>query len=126
MTEYWVSQAKHWCEYCRIFIGGSKQSIAFHENGKKHKEIVAMSLKDMRKRGRERRMEKDDMDKEMAKIERAAMKDFVAQDLAGFGHRRSPAAATAQQQGRAEHARNHGGARRARRAAKGLPLRATR
>ena len=52
MTEYWVSQAKHWCEYCRIYIGGSKQSIAFHENGKKHKEIVELSLKDMRQRAR--------------------------------------------------------------------------
>ena len=55
MTEYWVSQAKHWCEYCRIYIGGSKQSIAFHEAGKKHKEIVELSLNDMRMRGREKR-----------------------------------------------------------------------
>ena len=83
-AQYWVSQAKHWCEYCRIFIGGSKQSIAFHENGKKHKEIVALALKDMRIRGRERRIEKDDMAKEMQKIERAAMKDYLAQDASGM------------------------------------------
>ena len=55
-----------------LFIGGGKQSIAFHENGKKHKEIVALSLKDMRMRGRERRIEKAEMDKEMQKLERAA------------------------------------------------------
>ena len=35
MTEYWVSQARHWCEYCKIYINGSKSSIAFHEQGRK-------------------------------------------------------------------------------------------
>lgn len=81
MTEYWVSQAKHWCEYCRIYINGNKQSIAFHENGRKHKEIVEASLKDMRRRGRERRQENSDLEKELAKIERSAMKDYMAQDV---------------------------------------------
>jgi hypothetical protein len=83
MTTYWVSQAKHWCEYCRIFIGGSQQSIAFHENGKKHKEIVELSLKDMRKRGREKRIDREEEAKEMAKLERAAMKDYLAHDAPG-------------------------------------------
>ena len=73
-TEYWVSQARHWCEYCRIFINGSKASIAFHENGRKHKEIVELTLRDMRKRGRERRGDQAEIDKEMARIEREAMK----------------------------------------------------
>ena len=84
MTEYWVSQAKHWCEYCRIYIGGSKQSIAFHEAGKKHKEIVELSLKDMRMRGREKRKQDGDFKREMEKIERNAMKDYMAQDVAGM------------------------------------------
>ena len=79
-TEYWVSQARHWCEYCRIFIGGSKQSIAFHENGKKHKEIVALSLKDMRRRGRERKKEQSELERELAQIERAANKEYMAKD----------------------------------------------
>ena len=83
MTEFWVSQAKHWCEYCRIYIGGSKQSIAFHEAGKKHKEIVALSLKDMRMRGRERRQADSELSRELAKIERNAMKDYMAQDAPG-------------------------------------------
>lgn len=82
MTEYWVSQAKHWCEYCRIYIAGNKSSIAFHENGKKHKEIVDLSLRDMRKRGRERRIEESEVQKEIAKIERNAMKDYMHHDVA--------------------------------------------
>ena len=82
MTEYWVSQARHWCEYCRIYIAGNKSSIAFHENGKKHKEIVELSLRDMRMRGRERRIEQSDLQKEMDKIERNALKDYMHHDVA--------------------------------------------
>ena len=74
MTEYWVSQARHWCEYCKIYINGSKSSIAFHEQGRKHKEIVELFLKDMRKRNRERKIERQDLDRELAKIERDAAK----------------------------------------------------
>ena len=40
MTEFWKSGARHWCTYCKIFINGTKPSIAYHESGKKHKEIV--------------------------------------------------------------------------------------
>ena len=82
MTEYWVSQARHWCEYCRIYIAGNKSSIAFHENGKKHKEIVELSLRDMRMRGRERRIEQSDLQKELDKIERNALKDYMHHDVA--------------------------------------------
>uniref|UniRef100_A0A7S4C0A3 WW domain-containing protein n=1 Tax=Chrysotila carterae TaxID=13221 RepID=A0A7S4C0A3_CHRCT len=80
MTEYWVSQARHWCEYCKIYISGSKPSIAFHENGRKHKEAVDFFLKEMRKRGRERRQDQQELDKELSKIERQAMKQFLRDD----------------------------------------------
>ena len=77
-----MSQAKHWCEYCRIYIAGNKSSIAFHENGKKHKEIVELALRDMRKRGREKRNEDSEVQKELKKIEREALKDYMHHDLA--------------------------------------------
>ena len=80
MTEYWVSQARHWCEYCKIFINGSKASIAFHENGKKHKETVEYFMRDMRKRGRERRAEEAELSKEMQKIERDALRQHLRED----------------------------------------------
>ena len=83
MTEYWVSQARHWCEFCRIWTAGNKSSIAFHESGKKHKEMVELSLREMRKRGRERKVEQNELERELAKIERSAMRDHIQQDLAG-------------------------------------------
>ncbi|CAI7771548.1 unnamed protein product [Closterium sp. NIES-53] len=44
MTEYWVSQGQHWCEYCRIFLANNAASIRMHEGGTKHKEAVAAKL----------------------------------------------------------------------------------
>ena len=82
MTEFWVSEARHWCEFCRCWTAGNKSSIGFHENGKRHKEAVEQALKDMRKRGRERRVEESDLEKELAKIEKSAMKDYVKHDIA--------------------------------------------
>lgn len=78
-----MSQSRHWCEYCRIYINGTKQTIAYHENGRKHKEIVETFLRDMRKRGRERRIENDATAKELAKIEREAMKQYQREDIMG-------------------------------------------
>ena len=83
MTEYWVSQARHWCEFCRIWTAGNKSSIAFHESGKKHKEAVELSLREMRKRGRERKVEQNELERELAKIERSAMRDYIQHDRAG-------------------------------------------
>jgi WW domain-binding protein 4 len=78
-----VSQAKHWCEYCKIFISGSKPSIAFHDNGRKHKEIVELFMRDMRQRGRERRADEKDLNREMEKIEQEAMKQYLKEDARG-------------------------------------------
>ena len=50
-----------------------------------------MSLKDMRMRGRERRQEQSEMDREMQKIERAAMKSFLTQDAEGLARPKPPA-----------------------------------
>ena len=77
MTEYWVSQARHWCEYRCVYIAANKQSIAAHEGGK-HKETLS-ALRDMRKRGRERRIERETQ-KELERVERTAMKEYMAQD----------------------------------------------
>lgn len=43
MTEFWVSQANKWCEYCRCWLKDSAQSWAVHERGAKHQENVARS-----------------------------------------------------------------------------------
>ena len=80
MTEFWKSGARHWCTYCKIFINGTKPSIAYHESGKKHKEIVELYLKEMRVRAREKGQDKKELEGELAKIERAALKQYQRDD----------------------------------------------
>ena len=48
MTEYWVSQAKHWCTYCKQWISANKHEIKRHEEGRKHKEAVQEFFKKKR------------------------------------------------------------------------------
>ena len=38
MCDFWVSQAKHYCNYCKCWTSGSKESIRRHEEGVRHKE----------------------------------------------------------------------------------------
>lgn len=55
MTTFWVSQGKHWCKICKLWIQPDKQSILNHEQGKKHKEVEAEWLKETRKASRSER-----------------------------------------------------------------------
>lgn len=90
MTEFWKSGARHWCTYCKLFINGTKPSIAYHENGKKHKEIAELYLKEMRIRAREKGKDKKELEGELAKIERAALKQYQRDDVAGSSEARRP------------------------------------
>ncbi|RIA94479.1 hypothetical protein C1645_561485 [Glomus cerebriforme] len=76
MSEYWVSQQKHWCQYCRIYIADNKPSRTMHEQGKKHKENVEKFLRDIRRRDHENRKEEEKTKRELERIERAAMKQY--------------------------------------------------
>lgn len=40
-VQFWVSQANHWCEYCKVWLKDTAQSRAVHEKGIKHQENVA-------------------------------------------------------------------------------------
>nr|ACO15359.1 WW domain-binding protein 4 [Caligus clemensi] len=53
MTEYWKSQAKKFCEYCKVWITDNKASVGFHEGGKKHQMAVQNRLKEIRRKGLE-------------------------------------------------------------------------
>ena len=41
MTEYWVSNAKHHCKFCKCWLQGDKASIRHHENGSRHREAAS-------------------------------------------------------------------------------------
>jgi WW domain-binding protein 4 len=87
MTEYWVSQKQHFCEYCKIFIANNAASKGMHENGLRHKENVAKRLADMRRNNIVEKREKEQMDRDLERIEwkarRQYEKDLAQQSTSG-------------------------------------------
>jgi len=73
MSEYWKSNAKKYCDYCKTWIADNKASIAIHESGKNHKEKVNEKLKEIKKRSDQKRVEDKKYNESMAAIEKAAM-----------------------------------------------------
>eukprot|EP00929_Paragymnodinium_shiwhaense_P087692 TRINITY_DN47835_c0_g1_i1.p1 TRINITY_DN47835_c0_g1~~TRINITY_DN47835_c0_g1_i1.p1 ORF type:complete len:346 (+),score=114.36 TRINITY_DN47835_c0_g1_i1:89-1126(+) len=72
MTEYWVSQAKHFCDVCKTWTGGHPGQILKHKQGRGHQENEERMLKEMRKRETEREKEKSDVLKQLKEIEERA------------------------------------------------------
>lgn len=69
MSEYWKSQAKFWCKFCKIYVTDNKISRQNHDNGKKHKDNVSMYLRDVDRRSKADEKKTEAMKREMAKIE---------------------------------------------------------
>ena len=70
-NEPWRSKDRHYCAICNVWMGHDKQSIALHENGKKHREAVEADL--VRRRDGKVRKEKEQKELEsvFAKISAA-------------------------------------------------------
>lgn len=52
-SEYWKSNPRKFCDFCKCWIADNKPSVEFHERGKRHKENVQIRLAEMGKKGRE-------------------------------------------------------------------------
>ncbi|KAJ2942690.1 hypothetical protein O0L34_g2160 [Tuta absoluta] len=76
-TEYWKSQARKYCEFCKCWFADNKVSISFHENGKRHKEAVQKHISTLTKKSTKDARQKDKMDDEMKKMEAAAMAAYL-------------------------------------------------
>lgn len=61
-NEPWRANERHYCALCNVWMGSDRQSIALHENGKKHREAVEEDLK--RRRDEKSKKEKDKKDLE--------------------------------------------------------------
>ena len=71
MCDYWVSQARHYCNYCKVWTSGSKESVRRHEEGARHKDRVAQILKKKRQ-GPRVPADARNLQKQLADIEAAA------------------------------------------------------
>ena len=71
MCDFWVSQARHYCNYCKVWTSGSKESVRRHEEGARHKDRVAQILKKKRQ-GPRVPADARNLQKQLADIEAAA------------------------------------------------------
>lgn len=79
MSEYWVSQAKYHCKYCKVWIADNKPSRALHDSGLTHKRNIELFHKKKREDSLHGALSERDLQKTLADIERSA-KEALAND----------------------------------------------
>ncbi|XP_026874263.2 WW domain-binding protein 4 [Electrophorus electricus] len=76
MADYWKSQPRKFCQYCKCWIADNKPSIEFHERGKNHKQNVTAKIEEIKKKSIDKAKKEEKMSKEFAAMEEAAMKAY--------------------------------------------------
>ncbi|XP_040887973.1 WW domain-binding protein 4 [Toxotes jaculatrix] len=76
MADYWKSQPRKFCQYCKCWIADNKPSVEFHERGKNHKENVAAKISEIKKKSIDKAKQEERMSKDFAAMEEAAMKAY--------------------------------------------------
>ncbi|XP_030056414.1 WW domain-binding protein 4 [Microcaecilia unicolor] len=84
MADYWKSQPKKFCTYCKCWIADNKPSIDFHERGKNHKENVVRRISEIKRKSMDKAKEEEKASKEFAAMEEAALKAYQ-EDLKRLG-----------------------------------------
>ncbi|KAK7082004.1 WW domain binding protein 4 [Halocaridina rubra] len=75
-SEYWKSNPRKFCDFCKCWIADNKPSIEFHERGKRHKENVQIRLAEMAKKGKEDFEAQQQEGDFLKAMEEAAMKAY--------------------------------------------------
>lgn len=77
MADYWKSQGRKFCDFCKCWIADNKPSIDFHEGGKKHKENVSKRLKEIHKNSAKQAKQNKKFEDDLKKMENAAMAAYL-------------------------------------------------
>ncbi|XP_038658718.1 WW domain-binding protein 4 isoform X2 [Scyliorhinus canicula] len=83
-ADYWKSQPKKFCDYCKCWIADNKPSVEFHERGKNHQENVTRKISEIKRKSLEKAKDEERRAKEFAEMENAAMKAYQ-EDLKRLG-----------------------------------------
>lgn len=76
MSEYWKSNPRKFCDFCKCWIADNKPSVEFHERGKRHKENVQIRLAEMGRKGQEDYEAKQQEGDFLKAMEEAALKAY--------------------------------------------------
>ena len=80
MADFWKSNPRKFCDFCRCWFADNKISIAIHENGTKHKEAVEKRLKDARTKQKQQGADQAELRRQLKEIEEEALKK-MQQDI---------------------------------------------
>ena len=70
--DVWRNAERHHCVICNVWMGGDRQSILLHENGKKHKDNVEKSFEKKRHDKLQQEKAQKLLQSSLAEVERAA------------------------------------------------------
>ncbi|XP_023288401.1 WW domain-binding protein 4 [Orussus abietinus] len=76
-ADYWKSQGRKFCDFCKCWIADNKPSIEFHESGKKHKENVSKRLREIHKNSAKQAKQHKKFEDDIKKMESAAMAAYL-------------------------------------------------
>ncbi|KAF3427506.1 hypothetical protein E2986_09560, partial [Frieseomelitta varia] len=76
-ADYWKSQGRKFCDFCKCWIADNKPSIDFHEGGKKHKENVSKRLKEIHKNSAKQAKQNRKIEDDIKRMENAAMAAYL-------------------------------------------------
>jgi len=81
MGEYWKSNARHYCQFCKCWLAENKISVELHEKGNHHKEMVKSKLEHLKRESLKKEKEDKKLNQTIAKMEKGALDSFK-RDLA--------------------------------------------
>lgn len=68
-ADYWKTQGRKFCDFCKCWIADNKPTIDFHEGGKKHKDNVSKRLKEIHKNSAKQAKQNKKMEDDIKKME---------------------------------------------------------
>uniref|UniRef100_A0A8R1TQZ5 Matrin-type domain-containing protein n=1 Tax=Onchocerca volvulus TaxID=6282 RepID=A0A8R1TQZ5_ONCVO len=74
MTDVWKSNARKFCEICKVWFADNRVSIEHHEGGQKHKAAIQAKLRELGKQNKQKEKEQSDLKATLAMMESAASK----------------------------------------------------
>uniref|UniRef100_A0A182SRF7 WW domain-binding protein 4 n=1 Tax=Anopheles maculatus TaxID=74869 RepID=A0A182SRF7_9DIPT len=76
-ADYWKSNERKYCDFCKCWIADNKSSVQFHENGKRHQMNVQKRISDISRNSYKAQQEQNKIDAELKKMNDAAMKAYM-------------------------------------------------
>uniref|UniRef100_U5EYC2 Putative precatalytic spliceosome n=1 Tax=Corethrella appendiculata TaxID=1370023 RepID=U5EYC2_9DIPT len=85
MADYWKSNEKKYCDFCKCWIANNKPSIQFHENGRRHQINVQKRLSEISRQSAKNAKIQQSVDEDMKRMNDGAMKAYLQDISSGTG-----------------------------------------